>query len=185
MKRFDYLAVGRDGIQVRGTAMAESELALDTELDRQGLVLTRAEHSREVAHGSKGKLSAQELIHVTHQLSTVTGAGVRIVEGLSGIGARMERPKSRAVVERIVDGLRRGQSLSEALDHEPASFPAVFRASVRAGEASGALDKVLLRLARHMSWMRGIRATTMQALIYPAMLFVALTGLVLVLLYFV
>ncbi len=185
MTAFEYSAVARDGSAVQGSAVAESEQALDAELDLRGLVLTRAKQTRRLARSGRGRISSAELIHLTHQLSTVTSAGVRVVEGLSSIGQRMERGASRAVVARIVEGLRRGQSLSEALDHESASFPGVFRASVRAGEASGALDRVLLRLSRHMSWVRGIRATTLQALIYPAILFFALVGLVLVLLYFV
>lgn len=185
MKTFEYSAVSRDGLSVSGCAFAESEHALDSELEGRGLVLTRASQRSERDRSRGGKLSNADLINLTHQLSTVTGAGVRVVEGLISIGQRLEKKPSRDVVERIVASLRHGNSLSEALDLESGSFPAVFRASVRAGEASGALDKVLLRLARHMSWVRGIRATTMQALTYPAILFVALFGLVLVLLYFV
>lgn len=185
MPTFEYSAIGHDGVAASGHAISESELTLDGELEQRGLVLTHARVSRASARSRRGRLSTQDLIHVTHQLSTVTSAGVRIVEGLSSIGQRLENRSSRAVIERIVAGLRRGQSLSEALEQEPDSFPAVFRASVRAGEASGAADRVLLRLSRHMSWARGIRATTLQALIYPAILFAALSGLVLVLLYFV
>ena len=155
MKTFEYSAVSRDGLSVSGCAFAESEHALDSELEGRGLVLTRASQRSERDRSRGGKLSNADLINLTHQLSTVTGAGVRVVEGLISIGQRLEKKPSRDVVERIVASLRHGNSLSEALDLESGSFPAVFRASVRAGEASGALDKVLLRLARHRAGCAG------------------------------
>lgn len=185
MKTFEYTAVARDGATVHGLLGAASELALDADLLRRGLVLTRARETRARAAMTNARLSADELIHVAHQLSTLVSAGVHVVDALSSVGERMERESARLVLARVVESLRRGASLSEALEKEPRSFPPVFRASVRAGEASGALDRVLSRVAQHLTWLRGIRATTKQALIYPAMLALALTGLVLVLLYFV
>jgi general secretion pathway protein F len=59
------------------------------------------------------------------------------------------------------------------------------RSSIRAGEASGALDRVLERLTKYLEWERGMRATAVQALIYPAILMTSVFGLVLVLLYWV
>jgi type II secretory pathway component PulF len=158
---------------------------LDRDLEGQGLVVTSARVVSSERRARSLRIPRDDLIALTTQLATVSGAGVRIVEGLTGIGERLASPKGRRLVEELVTALRSGASLSEAMDRHPASFPEVYRASVRAGEASGAIDTVLARLARYLEWVRGMRATTVQALIYPAILFVALFGLVLVLLYFV
>ena len=185
MKTYDYTALAEDGTSTSGRAWAVSELDLDRELERGGLTLTTFKLVASERSLRKLKLKRDELINVTNQLSTVTGAGIRLVEGLEGIGARLQTESGRALVEQMVAGLRSGQSLSEVMERHPNCFPEVYRASIRAGEASGALDLVLRRLAAFLEWARAMRSTTIQALTYPAILFVALTGLVLVLLNFV
>lgn len=185
MNTYDYVALQAGGGSVAGQAQARDELELDRELEARGLVLTQARVLVSQRRLGAARLSHDELITLTTQLATIVGAGVHIVQGLEAIGRRLTRLASRQVADDIVRSLRAGSMLSDALERHPGSFPEVYRASVRAGEASGALDKVLLRLAKHMEWSRGIRAMAVQALIYPAMLMLALVGLVGVLLYFV
>ncbi|MCB9913595.1 MAG: type II secretion system F family protein [Planctomycetes bacterium] len=182
MRSFEYVAVGADGHRVTGRDLAESELALDRLLERRGLVLTSAKALSEARLDAKCGLRRDELVTFTTQLATVTGAGVPIVEGLGGIGDRLHSARGKALVGRMLDGLRAGESLSAVLEPFPGVFPPVYRASVRAGEASGALDTVLERMAGYLEWTRGMRATTVQALIYPAILMLATLGLILVLL---
>lgn len=185
MNTFEYVAVGADGAAIRGRTVARDELDLDRELEGRGLVLSTARVVVSEQRLQSARVPHDDLIALTTQLATVTSAGVHIVEGLEGIGRRLSRPGSRQVVEDLVRNLRSGSMLSEALDRHPRSFPDVYRASVRAGEASGALETVLLKLAKHLEWTRSIRATAVQALIYPAILMGSLVGLVAILLYFV
>lgn len=185
MKTFEYVAVAADGVLREGKTWAEDEVDLDRDLESDGLTLTRCK----VVGGDRGarklKIKRDELINLTNQLSTVTSAGVRIVDGLEGIGRRLQSESGRDLVEEMVGGLRSGLSLSQVLDRHPKSFPEVYRASVRAGESSGALDKVLTRMSGFLEWSRTMRATTMQAMTYPAILMTAILGLVLVLMNFV
>lgn len=185
MNTYEYVAAGADGALVSGRAAAVDEVALDRDLATRGLTLTRANVAVSAVRRRRLKLHRSDLLTLTTQLSTMAAAGVNVVGGLEGIGRRLERPQSKLLVEELVQTLRSGAMLSEAMDRYPASFPPVYRASVRAGEASGALDRVLDRLAKYLEWVRGMRATTVQALIYPCILFVAILGLILVLLYFV
>ena len=131
------------------------------------------------------RLGREDLYALTTQLATVVGAGVPLLEGLEGIGQRLAKPESRLVVEGLLAGLRDGQSLSQAMQRHPKAFPFVYRSTIQAGEASGSLERVLERLARFLEWSRTMRGLTTQALIYPAILSVALVGLVLLLIYFV
>lgn len=185
MKTFEYSAVDPRGVHIRGRAWSSSVLELDRELEGKGITLCQATPEVDESHGRRLALSHFELISLTTQLSTLTSAGVPIVEGLSGIGRRLESARARALLAEMVSGLEAGERLSEVMDRHPRAFPAVYRASVRAGEASGALDEVLKRLARYLEWSRGMRATAVQALIYPAILMGAVSGLVLILLYWV
>jgi general secretion pathway protein F len=130
-------------------------------------------------------LANDELVALTTQLATVNGAGVPIIDGLESIGKRMRRPRGRQLVEQMIAALHAGQSLSEAMAQHPQTFTPVYRASVEAGEASGALDVVLQRLARYLEWARAMRATAVQALVYPTVLVAAISGLVVLLVTFV
>lgn len=184
MRAFDYVAVDGGGRAVSGVAWADDELELDSRLDGQGLVLTRA---RTVADGKRARpiaLKTPELVLLTTQLATVTAAGVPLLEGLEGIRARVPSRRVRRLLEELSTALAAGQPLSAILERYPRAFPPVYRASVVAGEASGALDKVLVRMAAHLEWGRGMRATTFQALVYPTLLACALAGLVAILLFF-
>lgn len=185
MQTFEYVAVARDGRHVEGIQHAEDEATLDRALDAKGLVLTSAQVLEGRRSNGKARLSRSELVSLTTQLATVTGAGVPIVEGLEGIGQRMESQRAQDLLEHIVAELRGGRSFSQTLEPYPKVFPAIYTASIRAGESSGALDRILERLAGYLEWARAMRATAVQALIYPAILMAAIGGLIALLLLFV
>ncbi len=184
MKLFSYLAVDSRGESVAGELNAASELDLDRQLETRGLTLTKTVKGR--SRGlQKGRLKTTDLVSTTAQLATVTGAGVPILSGIEGIADRQPDPRAQALLRQIVTRLQGGETLSEAMGNFPDSFPEVYRASVQAGEATGELERVLERLAAHLEWIRGMRATTVQAMIYPCILLFALLGLVTILLTFV
>jgi type II secretory pathway component PulF len=185
LKTFEYQARKAGGGQVSGIISAPDELALDRELEAQGLYLTSAKTVSAAKSGGKVKLNSRELVTLTTQLSTLLAAGVPIVEGLRGLAPRMRTPGGREVVARLVDSIQAGRSLSESLDVFPDSFSKVYRASVRSGEFSGSLPKVLGNQASFLEWSAEIRSTTVQALFYPFMLMCAITGLVIVMITFV
>lgn len=185
MKSYSYIALTTDGHQVTGHALADSELFLDRDLESRGLTLTQAKVSAVHGKAEGARLKPDQLIRFTTQLATMTGAGIPLIESLQGIGERIQDDQARVILDQMAAGLQAGESLSECMGHYPRAFPDVYRSSVEAGEASGDLEGVLERLASYMEWVRGMRATTVQALIYPAVLLVAIAGLITILLAFV
>lgn len=185
MKSYSYVALTAEGQQVTGQALADSELFLDRELESRGLTLTRAKVAGVHGKGEGARLKQDQLIRFTTQLATMTGAGIPLIESLQGIGERLQDDQARVVFDQMAAGLQAGESLSETMSRYPRIFPDVYRSSVEAGEASGDLEGVLERLASYMEWVRGMRATTVQALIYPGVLLVAIAGLITILLAFV
>lgn len=185
MKTYEFTALDAFGSEVRATAVARNEAELDRELEAQSLTLLRANVASASMNPARRKLKQHDLIAMTTQLAAVTGAGVPLVEGLEGIGQRMQQESDRELVIEMVAALRQGDRLSTILERYPRAFPDVYRASVAAGEASGALDAVLVRLAKNIEWVRATKATASQALIYPAMLIFAICGLIVLLLYHV
>ena len=182
MKTFEYSAADETGHKVSGVQVAADEAKLVVELERKGLVLTRSRVLGDGERRTSKHLGRDELVGLTNQLATVTSAGIPIIDGLRGIGARLTRPAGRDLVEEMVARLTAGESLSTVMEPFPKTFSPVYRASVAASETSGALDLVLDRMAKHLEWARAIRGTTIQTLIYPAILMVAVFGLILILL---
>ena len=185
MEQYEYHALTFGGQSVTGLAKAKNSLDLDRVLEGRGLTLVKAKASKVGALGSRQGFNRNELVFFTTQISTLLRAGVPMRAGLQGVSDRMRTTKGRALVSRMVASLEAGNSLSESLKEDPKSFPHVYRECVRAGEVSGALPEVLTRLSAYLEWVRQIRVTTMQALIYPVMLILAIVGLVVVLLTFV
>jgi len=201
VRSWDYTALGGAGpavrkrgteqrparvpVRLKGRARAADELELDRDLAAKGLVLLRAQpaSSRQRKHGLR--LERAELVRLTTQLATTVGAGLPLLDGLAGIGRRMETERGRRVVADLVAGLEGGEGLSAAMARHPRAFPGVVVSSVRAGEESGELAKVLSEVARHLEGAANLRATTVQALLYPALLMSAVLGLVVVLLTYV
>ncbi len=180
MKTFDFVALTLEGATRQGREVAASLQELDERIEARGLTLLRATAISQAG----GRMKAAEVIHFASQLAVTIQAGVPLLEALEAIARRSPRAGVRRVIERVLAGLREGASLSEAMDVEAASFPASFRAAVRAGEASGALGTVLERVARNLEWQASVRSTARQALIYPAILGLALVGLVVLMLTF-
>ncbi len=185
MLTYEFVAIGPKGDRVHGTERAVDENSLDLELESRGMVLTTSKVVNEKTTVASCGMNRDELSMFTTQLATVIGAGLALIDGLEGIEERLKSPRAQNLIKHMVADLRAGESLSEAMKPFPGTFPIAYQASVRAGEAAGSLDKVLVRLASFLEWSRSMRSTTMQALIYPAMLMVAIFGLILLLLFYV
>ncbi len=183
IKNWRYDGVGPKG-RVQGFMRATDELDLDRSLAKDGITLVSAKSIKLVAKRESQRLHGNDLVIFTTQLATVLGAGVPIVEGMRDLGQRMRSQASRDVIEDVVKELESGASFSEALESRPRSFPLIYRSSVKAGEMSGSMPAVLQRLAGHMEWTRSIRQATTQALVYPAILGVAISALVITLVTF-
>jgi type II secretory pathway component PulF len=185
LKTFEYKARGIGGKIVTGVLTAPDELSLDRELESRGLFLTKAKSVRSGRNPGKVKLTPRDLVSMTTQLSTLLKAGVPILNALRGLGPQMRTDEGRELISRIADSIQAGRSFSESLAAFPESFGAVFRAAVRAGEMTGSLPPVLANQASFLEWSAEIRSTTLQALFYPLMLIMAITGLVIIMITFV
>ncbi len=112
----------------------------------------------------------------TEQLAHLLGAGLTLDEGLKILGQRLRQPRLRGLSQTLHRALVDGRSLSQALGEFPRIFPPLYVNLVSAGEASGALPKILLRLSEHLSALQVLRDKVRGALLYPAVLVVAGSG---------
>lgn len=189
MPAFDYSAVDVSGRTVAGVLTAPDEAAAKTALARRRLMPLSLSRASGAAASEKTprrsrKLSSRTLALTTRQLATlITVAPVD--EALRTLMLQAERPDVRAVLSGVHAGVVEGQRLSEAMARQGAAFPPLYRATVAAGEASGALGPILERLAEGLERDQVVRGKVITALVYPAVLALVALGVVTALMIFV
>jgi general secretion pathway protein F len=190
---FAYRGLTSAGRTVQGVVDADSAKGARVRLRRDGIFPTEV---NEQAHAESSGASAfalrrgprmtpSELALVSRQLSTLIGAGVPIVEALAAVGEQSDRPVVTQVLSHVRDQVTQGTALAEALAEYPAIFPELYIGMVRAGEAAGALDVVLDRLATYTEAQTRLTSKMRNALAYPVLMTVVSTGIVTFLLGFV
>src|SRR5215217_6963657 len=124
------------------------------------------------------KIPHGQLLIFTEQLAHLLQAGMTLDEALSILQKRLKQPRVQQMTGALHQSLVDGRSFSQALSEMPRIFPPLYVNLVAAGEASGALPQILLRLVKHLMQAKDLRDRVQQALIYPA--FLALAGAILV-----
>ncbi|HEY1071757.1 type II secretion system inner membrane protein GspF [Brevundimonas sp.] len=190
MPAFDYSAVDVSGRTVAGVLTAPDEAAAKTALARRRLMLlslsraSGAAATTEKTPRRSRKLSSRTLALTTRQLATLISVAP-VDEALRTLMLQAERPDVRAVLSGVHAGVVEGQRLSEAMARQGAAFPPLYRATVAAGEASGALGPILERLAEGLERDQQVRGKVITALVYPAVLALVALGVVTALMVFV
>lgn len=121
-----------------------------------------------------------QLLIFTEQLGHLLQAGMTLDEGLSILEKRLKQSRVQQMTRSLHQALVDGRSFSQALRDFPRIFPPLYVNMVAAGEASGALSEILLRLVKHLAQAKDLRDRVQQALIYPAFLAVAGTALIVI-----
>jgi type II secretory pathway component PulF len=140
--------------------------------------VTRREGTRPASPTQNLKIPHGQLLVFTEQLGHLLQAGMTLDEGLSILEKRMKQSRVQQMTHALHQALIDGRSFSRALSEFPRVFPPLYVNMVAAGEASGALPQILLRLVKHLMQAKDLRDRVQQALIYPA--FLALAGAILI-----
>lgn len=195
MPVFAYRGLTAAGRAVQGVVDADSAKSARVRLRRDGIFPTEVaeEHAAAPAGGVAAsfnlrrgpRMAPSELALVSRQLSTLLAAGVPVVEALAALGEQSDRPVTTQVLSHVRDRVTQGTPLADAFADFPTIFPELYVGMVRAGEAAGALDLVLDRLATYTEAQTRLTAKMRNALAYPVLMTVVSTGIVAFLLGFV
>lgn len=117
-----------------------------------------------------GRVSSTAVTDFTIQLATLTEAGIPIVKALAILEGQTRPGPFKSVLQELVEDVSSGTPLSEAMGKHEKVFDRLYSSMVRAGEAGGVLDKVLLRQAAFLENRANMRAKILQATIYPAVI---------------
>jgi type II secretory pathway component PulF len=186
VRSFSWEAVDDAGVISRGELRAADEAQLEEQLRKRGLTLVRFLLLRGFARRElpSGRVKKADLAEFARYVSVTSKAGLSIVDSLTDFAARHRDPSVRRVLERVAEDVRGGVPLADAFGKHARAFDPIFVSMVRAGEASGALDSSMLRAAEQLEFQLSVRQQVKAALIPPAILAVAVTGLVVLLITF-
>ena len=189
------------GRSARGTLEAASEHAAEQMLWQQDCVIISLEEvgARPQAAASKAAppvapsiytlmptffgVRTGQIVLLSRQLATLMSSGVGLLPSLDVL-TRQSQGALRPVLEGIMRDLQSGAPLSQAIARQGAAFPPFYERMVSVGERSGNLEVVLRQIALYMEKEQSIRQRVQRALSYPAFLFVASMGVVVVVLTF-
>ena len=127
----------------------------------------------------------RRLAAFSRQLAVLLEAGIPLDHALGIAGEVAEDPEFRGVIARVRRSVEEGSALADAFARHPRTFNELYVSMVRAGEAGGALDQILKRLAEFLEEWQRIRDVVVSALLYPAFLSAFAAGAVTLLVVFV
>ncbi|MCX6594117.1 MAG: type II secretion system F family protein [Acidobacteria bacterium] len=187
MTTFHYRAVARDGRPRNGMlTMATREAAL-AELRRQGLTPVDLGTSapKGMALPAWRSVSRKDVRFFTQEMATLLSSGVPLDRALTIVTELTERDEMKVVIGEVLQAVKSGKPLADALAAQPKAFGELFVNMVRAGEAGGSLALVFERLSEYERSSDDLRGYVISAIVYPALLAVVGAASIFVLLYFV
>lgn len=188
MPVYSYTARNAGGQPKTGTVEARTENAAVNILKNQGLFVVTLDSKRSSVVEQLGNIrgiSSKDLVTFTRQLSTMISAGLPISRALEVLAAQTTNSRLKKITIEALRDIEGGATMSAALGRHDNVFPDTYRALVMAGEASGKLDEILLRLADTMEKQRELQSRFTAALIYPAIIFLAMIGVFVLMMLFV
>jgi len=178
MLKFDYEAKDpKTGKHVRAVVQAESERAAAKLLMEQDLIpVNIIEQSKKggILRQLSDRISTKDRVVFSRQLSTLISAGLPLTQSLHTVIEQTENKRLKSVVQDILTTVESGSSLADAFSKHPEVFDKVFVALVKAGEASGTLDKALERIALQQEKDAEMMSKIRGALVYPVIVLVVI-----------
>lgn len=210
MPTFTYIAIDANtGREETGVSNGSNSAQVTQELKAKGLFPTQVEpvkksaevnskettRTNKVSRNSKlqrswtlpgmAVVSGKELTIFTRQLATLVKAEMPILRGLEVLARQQRIPAFKEVVEGMAETIRTGGSLSDSVAQNDKIFSRLYLNMIKAGEASGALDVVLQRLAEFMEKTQKIKGKVQTAMTYPLIIMAVALGVVGALIVFV
>lgn len=192
MTLFAYKAVNSEGDVQEGTKEAKDEAALISILQADGLIpLDISESGIKTAYlfslkRNQDGLSQKDIMLFTKELATLLQAGLPLDRSLVVLLDLIEEGSNvQQLVKNVLQQVKGGANLSDALESESDAFGRFYINMLRAGEAGGSVDVVLGQLAEYLDKSKELKDTVSTAMIYPTILVVMALGSVFLLLTFV
>src|SRR6185295_6923958 len=180
MAQFQYRATDFQGKIVEGSMEAGEERSVVQRLREKGLIPIRigagagapraAKTVSLPAFGGRKRVKTSELLIFTRELATLLQAGMPLDRSLTTLTQLAQTPELKRVTSEVLESVRGGTALAEALALHPKVFPPIYVNMVKAGEIGGVLDQVLQRLVEYLASAEELRDEVISAMTYPLIL---------------
>lgn len=184
MPIYSYKGLDRTGKEVKSEINAESEIQAKSKIKSSGVMLLSIKEKKSKAGSGGGggafgkKVKIQDLALMTRQLSTLVKAKIQIVEALAALQDQVDNEYLKIVLSEVKRDVNEGSSLAKAMSKHPRVFNNVYINMVEAGEASGTLEIVLLKLAGFTEAQMKLKTKIQGAMMYPIIMMVVGTLLI-------
>ncbi len=118
------------------------------------------------------KISTRDLATFTRQFSTLLRSGIQLADALNALVEQCSSPHIERVLRNVKEEITSGNNLAEAMAKHPRFFSDLYVNMVKAGEASGRLDLVLVRIADYLQKQASLKGKVLAAITYPAVMVV-------------
>lgn len=189
MLMYRYTALDETGVASSGLVEATDEHQAAEILRTRKLLITSLEVKQDksildqLSFGNK--VPEKMLATATRQLATMITAGLPLTQALELLQAQIKHKLFAKTLGDIVRDIDGGLSLSKSLEKYPQVFPRLYISLIKAGEASGNLDTILVKLADSLEEQVEFKSKIKGALIYPAMILLAMVGVIGIMIVFV
>ena len=214
MPTFQYEAMDNTGLEVKDTIDAASEQEAQSRIREKGFFVTKITEkgrAKKKTEGGKtkgdgktqadakkkpaarkkksgfsiGGVSGKKLCTFTRQLSTLQDAGLPILRSLRILEAQSKPGPLKSSLVGVIDDIESGSTLSEAMAKQPKAFDNLYVNMVKAGEAGGALEVILQRLAEFKERAESLKRKVKGAMIYPCAVITVATLIVGFIMYYI
>lgn len=180
MPEYKYKAIDASGRTISGKMDGTNEAFILQSLRGRGLYpveVKQAVQPKNINIELFQRVSLKDIAVFCRQFSTIISAGITVVNGLNILRQQTESKKLRSIIDKAFEEVQKGKSLSDTL-RQYKEFPVMFVNMVEAGEASGRLDEILLRMAIYYEKEYKLRSQIKSAMTYPAAISVLAVGVV-------
>ncbi|MEK9206890.1 MAG: type II secretion system F family protein [Patescibacteria group bacterium] len=187
--RLRYKAVSQEGKAIRGSVESKSPSDAATYLRQRNLIPIHITKETSPSILKKipgfGKIKSKDLVLFTRQISSMLSSGLTLMKALEILKEQTANKTIQETLGGILLDLQEGMSFSDSISKYPEIFPTIYVSLVKAGESSGLLDKIFLRLANNLEKQQKLKNTVRSALMYPAIIITLMVVVMFIMMIFV
>lgn len=186
---FLYKAKDLQGEDHTGSVQSPDAHSAVVIIRKKGLIVVSLNPKNPPASGILGRflnrVSFSELVVITRQLATMVSSGLVLSEAIDILEEQQSNKTLKRALVEVSQNIKGGLTLAQAFSRFPDIFPHLYVNLVKAGEASGKLDSVLLQMADGLEKDREFRAKIKGALIYPVVVVTMMIAVIIIMMVFV
>ncbi len=166
-KQYDWAGMFLSGEATRGSIEANSVTLAKSELRRQGIIALKIVKKRTFLFKTFRRITPLEITAFSRQLITLIKAGMPLNHSLNLLSINANNPRLKVLIQALRSDVENGLMLSSALSKYPDCFNRLFCNMVKAGEQSGAIDTMLLKIVEYRENTANFRKKLHKVMAYP------------------